>query len=178
MKPMIFMIFASDLLLKEKLLSLSGGFMPREPILQNGYGTTYPEKDGSLQGNPEDPSALFPPSITLPPKLKTGKLSSVFSKKISNFIINLSIFLEHCFSEGREYSHGDVLPEAAACIQCVCFYGEVICQEAACPKVKYGCRRLAEKEANSCCGKVVCGKKRNSGYENDHLLTLIHFFQI
>jgi hypothetical protein len=40
---------------------------------------------------------------------------------------------------------------------CLCYYGEVLCQEEKCPHVKTGCRRLKEKEHGVCCGLVICG---------------------
>ncbi|KAL6258068.1 hypothetical protein P5V15_009985, partial [Pogonomyrmex californicus] len=53
-----------------------------------------------------------------------------------------------------EYHHGEILPRAALCIICMCYYGEVVCSSEKCPPLKIGCRRINSEE--KCCGKIVC----------------------
>lgn len=54
-----------------------------------------------------------------------------------------------------EYRHGEILPRAALCIICMCYYGEVVCSSEKCPPLKIGCRRINTEKR--CCGKIVCG---------------------
>lgn len=65
---------------------------------------------------------------------------------------------ERCTSGGQSYRHGELLTEPNACDLCLCFYGEILCQEPKCPSVKSGCHRLLEKEHGTCCGKIICSK--------------------
>ncbi|XP_021916025.1 uncharacterized protein LOC110828042 isoform X2 [Zootermopsis nevadensis] len=120
-----------------------GGFVPREPILDGPYyeskyevpyhttGLNIPEAHMSVDITV---GTIIPPSITLLPKTDN----------------------EHCLSDGREFRHGELISEPGMCVTCLCYYGEVLCQEDKCPHVKTGCRRLKEKELGVCCGRVIC----------------------
>ncbi|XP_023704430.1 uncharacterized protein LOC111862881 isoform X2 [Cryptotermes secundus] len=120
-----------------------GGFLPREPILdgpfyESKYEVPYHTTGLSILDAhlPVDITVrtVIPPSITMLPQTEN----------------------EHCISDGREFRNGELISEAGACVMCLCYYGEVLCQEEKCPHVKTGCRRLKEKEHGVCCGLVVC----------------------
>ena len=68
--------------------------------------------------------------------------------------------VNHCLYEGREYSHGQVLPNTALCIVCLCYYGEIMCSNRKCPPLKIGCQRVNDPN-DKCCSKMVCGMYYN-----------------
>lgn len=118
-------------------IETEGGFVPREPILDGPFYESKYEAPYHTTGlNIPDITAgtIIPPSITMLPKTDD----------------------EHCLSGGREYRHGQIISEPSACIMCMCYYGEVLCQETKCPHVKTGCRRLKDKDHGLCCGRVIC----------------------
>ncbi|XP_069669422.1 mucin-2 [Periplaneta americana] len=135
--------FAKKVVVTCVLYCFPGGFVPREPIIDGPFYETKYEvpyhttglniPDGHM---PVDITSgtIIPPSITMLPKTDD----------------------EHCLSDGREFRHGELISDPSACIMCVCYYGEVLCQEGKCPHVKTGCRRLKEKEHGVCCGRIVC----------------------
>ncbi|KAK9497001.1 hypothetical protein O3M35_012798 [Rhynocoris fuscipes] len=103
-----------------------GGFMPRDPIIDGPFYETKFEEPFTA-GNPgvlleHTSESLFPP-ITEPPKLfEEGK----------------------CHSKGRTYHHGEVVSEPNACELCVCYYGEVHCQQPKCTPLNDGCHRVQD----------------------------------
>ena len=60
------------------------------------------------------------------------------------------------YGEGT-YNHGEVVTEPNACEVCVCFYGEIHCQEPKCAPVSPGCHRVRD-IPGSCCGRIFCGE--------------------
>nr|CAD7262978.1 unnamed protein product [Timema shepardi] len=123
-------------------IKTEGGFRPHEPILDGPFYESkqdIPYNTPGLNipdGHPQvdiTSGTINPPSITSIPNNKD----------------------KNCYSEGREYSHGELLSEPAACLVCVCHRGEVFCQDTKCPPVNKGCRSVDDSHA-TCCGRIVC----------------------
>ncbi|XP_012540312.2 uncharacterized protein LOC105838926 [Monomorium pharaonis] len=110
-------------------IETEGGFVPREPPY---FDVPYRSTDLNLEIGT---GVTVVPEITNPHQ-KTNDLSS------------------KCHFEDMEYRHGEILPRAALCIICMCYYGEVVCSSERCPPLKIGCRRINSEE--KCCGRVVC----------------------
>ncbi|KAG5312876.1 KCP protein, partial [Acromyrmex insinuator] len=106
-----------------------GGFIPREPSY---FDVPYRSTDLNLEIGT---GVTVVPQITNPHK-KNNDLSN------------------KCHFEDMEYRHGEILPRAAFCIICMCYYGEIVCSSQKCPPLKIGCRRINSEE--KCCGKIVC----------------------
>ncbi|XP_011632850.1 LOW QUALITY PROTEIN: uncharacterized protein LOC105424359 [Pogonomyrmex barbatus] len=107
-----------------------GGFVPREPPY---FDVPYRSTDLNLEIGT---GVTVIPQITNPHRKITANLSN------------------KCHFESVEYHHGEILPRAALCIICMCYYGEVVCSSEKCPPLKIGCRRINSEE--KCCGKIVC----------------------
>ncbi len=74
----------------------------------------------------------------------------------------VSIETAVCTNGYLTYRHGELVTEPKACNMCLCLYGEIVCQEPECPKVKTGCRKVKyDVDFGNCCGEIVCG---NSEY--------------
>ncbi|KYN33025.1 hypothetical protein ALC56_12659 [Trachymyrmex septentrionalis] len=106
-----------------------GGFIPREPSY---FDVPYRSTDLNLEIGT---GVTVVPQITNPHK-KNNDLAN------------------KCHFEDMEYRHGEILPRAALCIICMCYYGEIVCSSQKCPPLKIGCRRIDSEE--KCCGKIVC----------------------
>ncbi|XP_011862338.1 PREDICTED: uncharacterized protein LOC105558969 [Vollenhovia emeryi] len=106
-----------------------GGFVPREPSY---FDVPYRSTDLNLEIGT---GVTVVPQITNPHQ-KNNDLS------------------HKCRFEDLEYRHGEILPRAALCIICMCYYGEIVCSSEKCPPLKIGCRRIDSEE--KCCGKIVC----------------------
>ncbi|XP_018304258.1 uncharacterized protein [Mycetomoellerius zeteki] len=106
-----------------------GGFMPKEPSY---FDVPYRSTDLNLE---------IGTGVTVVPQITNlHKKNNDLSNK--------------CHFEDMEYRHGEILPRAAFCIICMCYYGEIVCSSEKCPPLKIGCRRINSEE--KCCGKIVC----------------------
>nr|CAD7587245.1 unnamed protein product [Timema genevievae] len=123
-------------------IKTEGGFRPHEPILD---GPFYESK----QDIPYDTTGLNIPDGHPQVDITSGTINPPSITSIPN---NKD---KNCYSEGREYSHGELLSEPAACLVCVCHRGEVFCQDTKCPPVDKGCRSVDDSHA-TCCGRIVC----------------------
>ncbi|KAL0116614.1 hypothetical protein PUN28_009923 [Cardiocondyla obscurior] len=108
-----------------------GGFVPREPSY---FDVPYRIKSTDL-------NLEIGTGVTVVPQI-----TSLHRK--DNDLSN------KCRFEDMEYRHGEILPRAALCIICMCYYGEVVCSSEKCSPLKIGCRRISSEE--KCCGKIVC----------------------
>ncbi|EZA53429.1 hypothetical protein X777_06510, partial [Ooceraea biroi] len=107
-----------------------GGFVPREPPY---FDVPYRPTDLNLEIGTG--VTVVPEQITNPHRKNDDSSSK-------------------CHFENMEYGHGEILPRAALCIICMCYYGEVVCFSEKCSPLKIGCRRINSEE--KCCGKIVC----------------------
>ncbi|XP_011688443.1 PREDICTED: uncharacterized protein LOC105450350 [Wasmannia auropunctata] len=105
-----------------------GGFVPREPSY---FDVPFRSTDLNLE---------IGTGVTVVPQITNPQKNNDLSNK--------------CHFEDMEYRHGEILPRAAYCIICMCYYGEVVCSSEKCPPLKIGCRRINSEE--KCCGKIVC----------------------
>lgn len=75
-------------------------------------------------------------------------------------LIRGCLLVDNCVSKDKEYRHGELLSEPDACVLCLCFFGDVVCQQPKCPPVKPGCMRHSTDDPNICCGHIVCGRSK------------------
>ncbi|XP_018403829.1 PREDICTED: uncharacterized protein LOC108780571 [Cyphomyrmex costatus] len=106
-----------------------GGFIPREPSY---FDVPYRSTDLNLE---------IGTGVTVVPQ-------------ITNLHQKNNDLSNKCHFEDMEYRHGEILPRAALCIICMCYYGEIVCSSEKCPPLKIGCHRINSE--GKCCGKIVC----------------------
>ncbi|XP_039292643.1 uncharacterized protein LOC111051685 isoform X2 [Nilaparvata lugens] len=111
-----------------------GGFVPKEPPLD----LPLPLYDGPYH------SVGFNIEITVPPPADQALPSPT---------ANLE---KMCIHNGKRYRSGEVVGEPVSCNTCMCYYGEVVCQEPKCSLPPPGCSRVRDPTVG-CCGRIVCG---------------------
>ncbi|RZF34072.1 hypothetical protein LSTR_LSTR013652 [Laodelphax striatellus] len=114
-----------------------GGFVPKEPPTLD-----HPLYDGKLEFPYH--SVGFNIEITVPPPADQALPAPA---------TNLE---KMCMHNGKRYSYGDVVGEPQSCKLCMCYYGEIVCQEPKCTPPQTGCTRIHDPTVG-CCGRIVCG---------------------
>ncbi|KAB0795125.1 hypothetical protein PPYR_11964 [Photinus pyralis] len=95
--------------------------------------------------------------------------SIITSATTSQSITNMVKSHEHnCIADGREIKHRETATEQD-CIVCVCFYGNIICQQPPCPSPAQMCSKSSEHKVSSCCSRVVCEPRESPTMAKDRM---------
>lgn len=70
------------------------------------------------------------------------------------------IFLDNCLVDNHEVHHGEEVPSEVTCMICVCYYGNIVCQDVQCPIPNPSCKNAPKTSpgALECCPQLICGK--------------------
>ncbi|KAI5695381.1 hypothetical protein M8J75_015697 [Diaphorina citri] len=133
-----------------------GGFVPKEPILDGPYFEskieTSPQPPPRAPVSTESVIALLSDTSThgIAPDMAVAPLIT-FTEPTPDKIIESDY---HCLFSSKVYKHGELVSHIDDCRVCVCFYGDIACQEPKCPEVSAGCRRVDSH--GGCCGRIEC----------------------
>ncbi|KAL1450490.1 hypothetical protein WDU94_002854 [Cyamophila willieti] len=169
-----------------------GGFRPKEPILDGPYfeskieTTPVPPPRSPMVPTDSDLGTFIDPgfSSTNGPDVNVPLIS--FTEYSTDKVVESDY---HCLFNSKLYKHGELVSLIDDCKVCVCFYGDIACQEPKCPEVSAGCRRVDA--YGGCCGKIECDSNdiistqikdrfdqdthfNSSTTHNDHSIEYIH----
>lgn len=114
-----------------KIDLFAGGFVPKEPPLLDNFYDTY-------HTTGIESSAVTP--ITASPIIKPNEAKE-----------------KSCLSEGLEIRHGEAVTSKNVCVVCVCYYGDIVCQDPRCLPLKKGCHETGILDRATCCPRIICG---------------------
>lgn len=104
--------------------------------------------------------------------IKVSRFYYIFKNKIAiNFF-----YADDCISDGRPVRHGEEISSNVTCLVCVCYYGNIVCQEPQCPQQTPKCRISSNITQNKtlCCPELICGEFSN-WFLNKSFYTSIYF---
>lgn len=111
-------------------IETEGGFVPKEPPLLDNFYDNY--HTTGIEANAVTSITVSP--ITKQTEAKAGS----------------------CLSEGLEIRHGEAVTSKNVCVVCVCYYGDIVCQDPHCPSLKKGCRETGILDRSTCCPRIIC----------------------
>lgn len=107
-----------------------GGFVPKEPPLLDNFYDTY--HTTGIEANAVT-------AITVSPITKQNEPKE-----------------DSCLSEGLKIRHGEAVTSKNVCVVCVCYYGDIVCQDPQCPPLQKGCRQTTILDRTTCCPRIIC----------------------
>ncbi|KAK9736972.1 hypothetical protein QE152_g11101 [Popillia japonica] len=123
-------------------IETEGGFVPKEPPLLDNFYDTY--HTTGIEANAVT-------AITVSPITKQNEPKE-----------------DSCLSEGLKIRHGEAVTSKNVCVVCVCYYGDIVCQDPQCPPLQKGCRQTTILDRTTCCPRIICSEE-DSNLVLDHL---------